>query len=56
MPVCTFCGNAYSVGTGLTYISKSGVISRYCSHKCETNANKRNPTRVRWTKKYAKRT
>ncbi len=56
MPICTFCGNKYTVGTGLTYISRQGVISHYCSHKCEVNAKMRNPARVRWTKKYAKKT
>ncbi len=56
MSTCTFCGNKYAVGTGVTCISKSGVVSYYCSHKCEVNAQKRNPQHTRWTKKYAKRT
>jgi ribosomal protein L24E len=56
MPVCTFCGNSYAAGKGVTFISRQGVISRYCSHKCECNAKKRNPAHVRWTAKYAKKT
>jgi large subunit ribosomal protein L24e len=56
MPTCTFCGNKYTVGTGVTFITKHGVVSYYCSHKCETNAKKRNPQRTRWTTKYAKKT
>lgn len=54
--ICTFCGNSYAVGKGVTFVSRNGVMSHYCSHKCEVNAKMRNPARVRWTKKYAKRT
>ncbi|MFA5246824.1 MAG: 50S ribosomal protein L24e [Candidatus Micrarchaeia archaeon] len=56
MAVCTFCANKYPVGTGVTFISKQGIVSHYCSHKCEVNAKMRNPNRTRWSKKYAKKT
>jgi large subunit ribosomal protein L24e len=55
--VCSFCGNEIEPGTGKMYIKKDATIFLFCSSKCQKNmvVLKRNPRRVRWTKKYQKK-
>ncbi len=54
MSVCSFCGFETLTGTGFTLFKKDGTAIHYCSRKCERNSEmKRNPRRLKWTKKYA---
>ena len=56
MPTCSFCGNNYGVGSGMTFVQKSGKILRFCSAKCEKNMLKlgRKARNLKWTKHYVK--
>ncbi|HLC80978.1 MAG TPA: 50S ribosomal protein L24e [Candidatus Nanoarchaeia archaeon] len=56
MVECTFCGKEMKQGTGKMFVWASGKINWLCSRKCEKNQNKlkRNPARLKWTKRYRK--
>ena len=53
---CSFCGNNYSSGTGLTFVKREGQVYHFCSRKCEKNLLKlkRNPRKFKWTQYYGK--
>ncbi|AGK62211.1 LSU ribosomal protein L24E [Archaeoglobus sulfaticallidus PM70-1] len=55
--VCSFCGYEIEVGTGKMYVRRDGRVFYFCSGKCEKNMLKlkRNPRKLKWTKKYAKK-
>ncbi len=54
MTDCSFCGNEIERGTGKSVVKKDGNLLHFCKSKCEKNMLnlKRNPIKVRWTKKY----
>ena len=54
--VCSFCGNEIEPGTGKMYIKKDATTYLFCSSKCQKNmiVLKRNPRKVRWTKRFNK--
>jgi large subunit ribosomal protein L24e len=54
---CSFCGEEIEVGTGKMYVRRDGRIFYFCSGKCEKNMLKlkRNPRKLKWTKKYARK-
>ena len=56
MPKCSFCGNNYNLGSGKTFVQKSGKILYFCKAKCEKNMLKlkRKSRNVKWTKNYVK--
>ncbi|MHA1143469.1 MAG: 50S ribosomal protein L24e [Candidatus Helarchaeota archaeon] len=53
---CSFCGSQIEPGTGHMYALHDGTVFYFCSskcHKCQLKL-KRNPRRLKWTKKYQK--
>lgn len=53
---CSFCGSEIKPGTGITYFMNDGTVLRFCSHKCMVSMLKlkRDPRKLKWTKKYVK--
>ncbi|MFC1454597.1 50S ribosomal protein L24e [Candidatus Undinarchaeota archaeon] len=50
---CSFCGEAFEPGTGISYFTNEGTTHRFCSSKCRKNQKLgRNPIRVRWTTRF----
>lgn len=51
---CSFCGKEIPPGSGMVYVKNDGTILRFCSSKCKKNMLKlkRNPAKLKWTKKY----
>ncbi|MFB5600838.1 MAG: 50S ribosomal protein L24e [Nitrososphaeraceae archaeon] len=54
---CFFCGEHILSGTGVMLIKNDGSIQWTCSNKCKKNLRvlKRDPRKLKWTKKYVKR-
>lgn len=54
--LCTFCGTRILVGHGVMLVKNDGQIEWTCSSKCKKNLRvlKRDPRKLKWTKKYAK--
>jgi large subunit ribosomal protein L24e len=57
MHICSFCGEEIEVGTGKMYVRRDGRVLYFCSGKCEKNMLKlkRNPRKLKWTKRYSKK-
>jgi large subunit ribosomal protein L24e len=54
---CTFCGNSIEPGTGLMYVLNDGTVLWFCSRKCFRSYQlKRDPRRLKWTRKYGMET
>jgi large subunit ribosomal protein L24e len=53
---CTFCGRSVAKGSGTMYAKNDGTVLWFCSAKCKKNALvlKRDPRKLKWTKKYVK--
>ena len=53
---CTFCGRSVAKGSGTMYAKNDGSVLWFCSAKCKKNALvlKRDPRKLKWTKKYVK--
>lgn len=56
MPVarrCSFCGGHVEPGTGLMLVKRDGMVTFFCSSKCERYTKLgRKPHRVRWTERF----
>lgn len=46
---CTFCGSEIEPGTGIMFVKNDGEILRFCSSKCEKNAEIRASRDLEWT-------
>jgi len=55
---CGFCGHEIPPGTGIIFVRNDGTIFRFCSGKCRKYQLdlRRDPRKLRWTKKYETRT
>jgi len=53
---CSFCNNPVVSGTGTMLVKNDGSVLWFCSSKCKKNALvlKRDPRKLKWTKKYVK--
>lgn len=54
---CTFCKDDIEPGTGKMFVKGDGKLFYFCSTKCEKSMLKlkRDPKKVRWVKKKAKK-
>lgn len=54
---CSFCGHEIPPGTGMSYVRRDGRVLRFCSSKCRKSMleMKRDPRKLKWTKKYQQR-
>jgi len=53
---CSFCNRSVSKGSGTIFAKNDGTVMWFCSAKCKKNALvlKRDPRKLKWTKKYVK--
>ena len=53
---CSFCGRPVPKGSGTMLAKNDGTVLWFCSSKCKKNALvlKRDPRKVKWTKKHVK--
>ena len=53
---CSFCDNPVAKGSGTMLAKNDGTILWFCSSKCKKNGLvlKRDPRKIKWTKKYVK--
>ena len=53
---CSFCDQPVAKGSGTMLAKNDGNILWFCSAKCKKNALvlKRDPRKLKWTKKYVK--
>jgi large subunit ribosomal protein L24e len=54
--LCSFCGREVKAGTGIMLVRNDGSVLYFCSSKCRKNQLnlRRDPRRLKWTKKYVK--
>ena len=54
--ICSFCNRSVSKGSGTMFAKNDGTVMWVCSAKCKKNALvlKRDPRKLKWTKKYVK--
>lgn len=46
---CSFCGKEIEKGRGKIFATRIGIVSHYCSSKCQRNAKLgRKPKKVKW--------
>lgn len=50
MPKCSYCGKAYEISRGLTFVKTNGNVKHLCSAKCRKNM-KMNKRKIRWITK-----
>ncbi|MEK6957169.1 MAG: 50S ribosomal protein L24e [Nitrosopumilaceae archaeon] len=53
---CSFCGRPVAKGSGTMLVKNDGTVLWSCSSKCKKNmlVLKRDPRKLKWTKKYVK--
>ena len=53
---CRFCDRSVAKGSGTMGAKNDGTVLWFCSSKCKKNALvlKRDPRKLKWTKKYVK--
>ena len=53
---CSFCNNPIAKGSGTMLAKNDGTVLWSCSSKCKKNTLvlKRDPRKLKWTKKYVK--
>jgi large subunit ribosomal protein L24e len=53
MPICSFCNNEISKGTGFIYVLRDGRSLNFCSQKCKRNSLNlgREGRLMKWTNK-----
>ena len=53
---CNFCARLVAKGSGTMFAKNDGTILWFCSSKCKKNllVLKRDPRKLKWTKKYVK--
>ncbi len=53
---CNFCDEPVAKGTGTMLALNNGTVLWFCSSKCKKNMMvlKRDPRKLKWTKKYVK--
>ena len=53
---CNFCDRPVAKGTGTMLALNNGTVFWFCSSKCKKNMMvlKRDPRKLKWTKKYVK--
>ncbi len=53
---CSFCDRPVAKGSGTMLVKKDGTVFSFCSSKCKKNmiVLKRDPRKLKWTKKYVK--
>ena len=53
---CSFCNRSVVKGSGTMVAKNDGTVLWFCSSKCKKNALvlKRDPRKLKWTKKYVK--
>tara|TARA_B100000749_G_scaffold10783_1_gene9019 strand:- start:414 stop:617 length:204 start_codon:yes stop_codon:yes gene_type:complete len=53
---CSFCDRTVVKGSGTMLAKNDGTVLWFCSSKCKKNALvlKRDPRKLKWTKKYIK--
>ena len=54
--LCSFCNSSVSKGSGTMFAKNDGTVMWFCSAKCKKNTLvlKRDPRKLKWTKKYVK--
>jgi large subunit ribosomal protein L24e len=54
--LCSFCNRSVSKGSGTMFAKNDGTVMWFCSAKCKKNTLvlKRDPRKLKWTKKYVK--
>ncbi len=54
--ICSFSGEEIEPGTGMMYIRRDGSVLWFKNSKARKNMlkTKRNPRRVKWTRRYVK--
>ena len=54
--LCSFCNRSVAKGSGTMIAKNDGTELWFCSSKCKKNALvlKRDPRKLKWTKKYVK--
>mgnify|MGYP002524948877 FL=1 len=54
--LCSFCNRSVSRGTGTMFAKNDSTVMWFCSAKCKKNllVLKRDPRKLKWTKKYVK--
>jgi large subunit ribosomal protein L24e len=54
--LCSFCNRPVAKGSGTMFAKNDGTVRWFCSSKCKKNALvlKRDPRKLKWTKKYVK--
>jgi large subunit ribosomal protein L24e len=53
---CSFCDRSVPKGSGTMLVKNDGTVLWFCSAKCKKNMLelKRDPRKLKWTKKYVK--
>ena len=53
---CSFCDRSVAKGAGTMFVKNDGTVFWFCSAKCKKNMRelKRDPRKLKWTKKYVK--
>ncbi|MCZ6582063.1 MAG: 50S ribosomal protein L24e [Thaumarchaeota archaeon] len=53
---CSFCNRAVAKGSGTMLVKNNGTVLWFCSSKCKKNmlVLKRDPRKLKWTKKFVK--
>ncbi|MBB46626.1 MAG: 50S ribosomal protein L24e [Thaumarchaeota archaeon] len=53
---CSFCNRPVAKGSGTMLAKNDGTVLWFCSSKCKKNTLelKRDPRKLKWTKKYVK--
>lgn len=53
---CSFCDRSVAKGSGTMFVKNDGSVLWFCSAKCKKNMLelKRDPRKLKWTKKYVK--
>ncbi|MBI2006752.1 MAG: 50S ribosomal protein L24e [Thermoproteota archaeon] len=53
---CSFCNRPVAKGSGTMLVKNDGTVLWSCSSKCKKNmlVLKRDPRKLKWTKKYVK--
>ncbi len=54
--LCSFCNSPVAKGSGTMFAKNDGTVQWFCSSKCKKNTLvlKRDPRKLKWTKKYVK--
>ena len=54
--LCSFCNRSVSKGSGTMFAKNDVTVMWFCTAKCKKNSLvlKRDPRKLKWTKKYVK--